>query len=178
MPLDKPATLTKALLDAKLDGIRDECYVDYAMFGGYLEEKPDEVAALARAGIVAVKLFTGGVAPPGMFPGADTGAILDCMRRAAAEGLTVVVHCENAEIVDHETARLRASGRTDPGAWDEARPWFSELEAVQRVALMAEVQAAASDRACDRAPVGRVRPDRSRTRRRRLGRDLPALPGA
>jgi dihydroorotase-like cyclic amidohydrolase len=74
-----------------------------------------------------------------MFPGADTGAILDCMRRAAVEGLTVVVHCENAEIVDHETARLRATGRTDPGAWDEARPWFSELEAVQRVVLMAEV---------------------------------------
>ena len=139
MPLDKPATLTTALLDAKLEGISDECYVDYAMFGGYLDEQPDEIGALARAGVVALKLFTGGVAPPGMFPGADTGAILDCMRRAAAEGLTVVVHCENAEIVDHETARLRASGRTDPGAWDEARPWFSELEAVQRVALMAEV---------------------------------------
>jgi dihydroorotase-like cyclic amidohydrolase len=61
------------------------------------------------------------------------------MRRAAVEGLTVVVHCENAELVDHETARLRATGRTDPEAWDEARPWFSELEAVQRVALMAEV---------------------------------------
>jgi allantoinase len=139
MPLDKPATLTRTLLEAKLAGIANECHVDYAMFGGYIDERPDEVGALAGAGVVALKLFTGGVAPPGMFPGADTGAILDCMRRAAAANLTVVVHCENAEIVDHETARLRATGRTDPGAWDEARPWFSELEAVQRVALMAEV---------------------------------------
>jgi allantoinase len=139
MPLDNPATLTTDLLEAKLAAIEPECHVDYAMFGGYLDERPDEVAALARAGAVALKLFTGGVAPPGMYPGADTGAILDCMRRAAAEGLTVVVHCENAEIVDHETARLRATGRTDPGAWNEARPWYSELEAVQRVSLMAEV---------------------------------------
>lgn len=139
MPLDKPATLTAELLETKLTAIRDECYVDYAAFGGYLDDDPDEVGRLARAGAVAIKLFTGGVAPPGMFPGADSGQILDCMRRAAAESLTVVVHCENAEIVDFETARLQASGRTDPGAWDEARPWYSELEAVQRVTLLAEV---------------------------------------
>ncbi len=52
---------------------------------------------------------------------------------------TVVVHCENAEIVDFETARLQAEGRTGAEAWDEARPWYSEVEAVQRVALAAEV---------------------------------------
>jgi allantoinase len=139
MPLDKPATLTVDRLDAKLAAIESECLVDHALFGGYLEDEPDQVAALARAGAAALKLFTGGVAPPGMYPGADTGQILDCMRRARREGLTVVVHCENAEIVDFETARLRAEGRSDPAAWDEARPWYSELEAVQRVALVAEV---------------------------------------
>lgn len=139
MPLDQPATLTADRLEEKLAAIRTECYVDYALFGGYHEEDPDEVAALAEAGVVALKLFTGGVAPPGMYPGVDTGQMLDCMRRARREGLTVVVHSENAEIVDFETARLQAEGRTGPAAWDEARPWYSELEAVQRVALVAEV---------------------------------------
>jgi dihydroorotase-like cyclic amidohydrolase len=61
------------------------------------------------------------------------------MRRARREGLVVVVHCENAEIVDFETARLQAEGRSGAAAWDEARPWYSEVEAVQRVALVAEV---------------------------------------
>ena len=42
--------------------------------------------ACRGTGIVALKLFTGGVAPPGMYPGADTGQILDCMRRAQAGG--------------------------------------------------------------------------------------------
>ena len=106
---------------------------------GTPSDDPEDIAALAEGGIVALKLFTGGVAPPGMYPGADTGQMLDCMRRARQEGLTVVVHCENAEIVDFETRRLQGEGRTDPGAWDEARPWYSELEAVQRVALVAEV---------------------------------------
>jgi allantoinase len=139
MPLDNPATLSAERLHEKLAHVRSECHVDYALFGGFPGEDPDEVAALAEAGVVALKLFTGGVAPPGMYPGADTGQILDGMRRAHAVGLLVVVHCENAEIVDHETARLVAEGRSGAEAWDEARPWHSEVEAVQRVALAAEV---------------------------------------
>jgi dihydroorotase-like cyclic amidohydrolase len=67
------------------------------------------------------------------------GQILDAMRRIKAEDRTVVVHSENAPIVDFETARLKAEGRNDVAAWDEARPWFSEVEAVQRVSLVAEV---------------------------------------
>jgi allantoinase len=139
MPLDNPATLTVQRLQEKLAHVRSESYVDYALFGGFPGDDPDEVAALADAGIVALKLFTGGVAPPGMYPGADTGQILDAMRRAHAAGLVVVVHCENAELVDFETARLQAEGRSGAEAWDEARPWYSEVEAVQRVALAAEV---------------------------------------
>ena len=139
MPLDNPATLTVQRLQEKLAHVRSESYVDYALFGGFPGDDPDEVAALADAGIVALKLFTGGVAPPGMYPGADTGQILDGMRRAHAAGLVVVVHCENAELVDFETARLQAEGRSGAEAWDEARPWYSEVEAVQRVALAAEV---------------------------------------
>jgi allantoinase len=139
MPLDKPATVTADLLRAKLGEVGHECYVDYAAFGGAPSDDPDDIAGLAAAGASAIKLFTGGVAPPGMYPGADTGQILDVMRRARAEGLVVVVHSENAEIVDAETRRLQAEGRNDPAAWDEARPWFSELEAVQRVVLVAEV---------------------------------------
>jgi allantoinase len=139
MPLDNPATLTVERLREKLVHVQSECHVDYALFGGFPGEDPDEVAALAEAGVVALKLFTGGVAPPGMYPGADTGQILDGMRRAHAAGILVVLHCENAEIVDHETARLQVEGRSGADAWDEARPWYSEVEAVQRVALAAEV---------------------------------------
>ena len=139
MPLDNPATLSAERLREKLAHMRSECFVDYALFGGYAPERPDEVASLADAGAIALKLFTGGVAPPGMYPGVDTGQMLDSMRRAREAGLVVVVHSENAEIVDFETARLQAEGRSGPDAWDEARPWYSEVEAVQRVALVAQV---------------------------------------
>ena len=110
MPLDKPPTLTAQALRDKLEAIGDECYVDYAAFGGYLESDPEEIASMAAAGAVAFKLFTGGVAPPGMYPGVTAGQMLDAMRRVKREDATVVVHAENAPIVDFETARLKAEG--------------------------------------------------------------------
>ncbi|QEC47405.1 amidohydrolase family protein [Baekduia soli] len=142
MPLDQPTTVTAAALEDKLAAIEHACHVDYATFGGYLPEDPDEMTAMAAAGAGCFKLFTGGVAPPGMYPGVDDGQLLDALRRAAALGLTTTVHCENAGIVDFETARLQGEGRTDMAAWDDARPWFAEVAAAHTVALLAKVTGA------------------------------------
>lgn len=142
MPLDQPPTLTAASLREKLESIAGSCHVDYATFGGYLAEDPDEMTAMVEAGAICFKLFTGGVAPPGMYPGVDDGQILDAFRRAAALGATVTVHGENAAIVDHETERLMAEGRKDLAAWDDARPWYSETSAAYTIALLAEVTGA------------------------------------
>jgi len=140
MPFDRPPTLTADALREKLEAIKSECFVDYAAFGGYLEDDPGEMAAMADAGVVAYKLFPEGLTPPDIvYPGVRGGQTLDAMRRARKEDLTVVIHCEDASIVEVETARLKSEGRSDPGAWDEARPWFSELDAVQQVSLLAEV---------------------------------------
>src|SRR5262249_46679813 len=128
MPLDRPPTLTAEAPGEKPDAIRSECYVDYAAFGGYLENDPEEIAAMAAAGAAAFKLFTGGVAPPGMYPGVTAGQILDAMRRIKSEDRTVVVHSENAPIVDFQTPPPKAEGRADRAAWAEARPGVREAQ--------------------------------------------------
>jgi allantoinase len=142
MPLDNPPPLTGAALREKISGIAGSCHTDYALFGGYLDSDPDEMTAMAEAGATAFKLFTGGVAPPGMYPGVDDGQLLDALRRVAELNSIVTVHSENAFIVDFETRRLQQAGRTDIAAWDEARPWFSETAAAQTVALVAQVTGA------------------------------------
>ncbi|MGI9658418.1 MAG: amidohydrolase family protein, partial [Gaiellaceae bacterium] len=138
MPLDNPAVLSEQAFREKLEAISDACHVDFALFAGDPDDALDELDGMVGAGARALKIFTGGVAPPGMYPGADSGGILQLLRRCRELGIVAVAHCENAEIVDSETARLQAEGRDDVAAWDEARPWFSEVEAVARVALLAE----------------------------------------
>lgn len=142
MPLDDPPTITRSRLEAKLAQVGDQYHVDFAAIGGYYAEDPEEVHAMADAGVVAYKIFTGDVAPPGMFPGTSDAELLDLMRRIKSENLTLLAHCENSGIVCCESARVRAEGRGDAKAWDDARPWFAEVDAVQRVAIMAKVTGA------------------------------------
>ena len=142
MPLDKPATITSVLFREKLASVGDSYHVDYAFIGGYESGQPDDVDSMVRDGAVAIKIFTGDVAPPGMFPGTSDAELLDLMRRIKQLGSTLMVHCENAGFVNSETQRVKASGKTGPAAWSEARPWFAEVDAVQRIALLARVTGA------------------------------------
>jgi allantoinase len=142
MPIEVPAVITAQAFRDKLEIIAPECHVDYALFGGYLDTDPDEMTAMAQAGAAAFKLFTGAVAPPGMYPGVDHGQALDAFRRAAALGLPTTVHCEDPDVVAHEMARVKATGRGDAAAWDEARPWFAEVSAAQSMALLAQAAGA------------------------------------
>lgn len=139
MPLDDPPTLTAERLRAKREGVVGRLAVDHCFFGGFLAEAGvEEMGRMWAAGAVAFKLFTGGAAPPGMYPGVDSAEMLMVMREAARLGAPVTVHCENATLIDLETARLQAEGRMDLRAWSEARPAFAELDAIAQAVLLAE----------------------------------------
>lgn len=142
MPLDKPATLSSELFRVKMAKVGNQYHVDYALIGGYDPERPEEVHSMVRDGAVAIKIFTGDVAPPGMFPGTSDAALMDLMRRVKKDGVVLMAHCENAGIVAAETARVKAEGKTGPAAWDEARPAFAEIEAVQRMVTLAKATGA------------------------------------
>ena len=68
----------------------------------------------------------------------DDGTLLDALGRVGAAGGIACVHAENQELIEHATNRLHAAGRDDLAAWAEGRPRLAELEAIQRVALLAE----------------------------------------
>ena len=64
------------------------------------------------------------------------------MRNAAAFGGLIGVHAENAEIADFGSREMAARLGADPTLHDEARPWWAELEAIQRAVLLARVTGA------------------------------------
>ena len=63
------------------------CHVDYASVRRLPRRgSRRDGARWPSSGSSRFKLFTGGVAPPGMYPGVDDGQLLDALRRAAALG--------------------------------------------------------------------------------------------
>jgi dihydropyrimidinase len=131
----------------ELERARANSHVDFAFHLGILVE--EQLTAIERYierwGVRSFKMYTcykGDERAEFGLRGQDDGFILDVFRRLATlPGTLPIVHSENNDIVERETARLAAGGQGDVSdlvIWEQARPEIAEIEAVQRVALLAE----------------------------------------
>lgn len=125
-----------ALRRAQADG---RTHIDYSLRMTLTNAGPATLAqipAVMAAGIPSFKLYTTytGFALP------DESLIAAFEAVGAAGGL-VMVHCENDAIVQHSLAILRAAGRLAPQFQPQSRPALAEVEAIQRVILLARFAA-------------------------------------
>ncbi|WP_085523158.1 dihydropyrimidinase [Tuberibacillus sp. Marseille-P3662] len=98
----------------------------------------EEIKNLPNRGISTVKLF---MAYKGMPFHSDDEALYKALNAAKEAGVTVMVHAENADVIDILQKKYIAEGKTDPYYHALSRPARVELEATQRVinlAAMAE----------------------------------------
>jgi allantoinase len=134
MPLNLPPTIDAATFEARREAVAPKAYVDFGLWGGLVPGNRDELEPMARAGALAFKAF---VCEAVDWFRAGDGDLYEGMREARRLDLPVGVHCENEEITARLRQRLRAAGRTDIRAHAESRPEVTEVEAIQRVALLA-----------------------------------------
>ena len=134
MPLTTPVVSTaKAFIDKRAI-CGPKAVVDFAMFGACVPGNQDEIQKMLAHGAVAFKAFT----PFSIeIPRLDDASMLKAMESLGREQVTLSIHCENADMITSLTEELQAQGRVKPGDYQDAHPLISELEAVQRVALMA-----------------------------------------
>ncbi|SNQ47978.1 Allantoinase [Frankia canadensis] len=135
MPNTLPPVATAAGFTEKLALVAPKAHVDFGLYGMLGQDNADEIAALAAAGAMGLKLFMGQTT--GDNPCPDDGAIHAGLRAAAAAGLVVGVHAENDALLRRLGRELRASGRTDPRAHLACRPAVVEVEAVTRIITLA-----------------------------------------
>ena len=132
MPLNSlPPVVDGAAFDAKRAAGERESIVDFALWGGLIGTDPAPLRDLAARGAVGVKAFLCDSGVP-EFPAITDAQLPDAMRAATAAGLLVAVHAEDEHLVQEATARVRASGRRDAGAWLASRPPLAEIRAVAR----------------------------------------------
>ncbi len=98
-----------------------------------------EIPALAGEGITSLKVFT---AYNGRLR-IDDGAIFSALRIAAENGMLVLAHCENGDVIERLTAEALVAGHTSPEWHARTRPAWGAVEATLRIcALAAQAQAA------------------------------------
>lgn len=141
MPLNAtPPTIDAGQFRRKAAAAAGQCLVDYAFWGGLVEDNVAEMAGLHACGVTGFKAF---MSESGVdFARTDDGVLLAGLLEAARLGQLVAVHAESEAITAYLRRQLQAAGRSDWRAHLEHRPPHAELEAIRRALYLAGVAGA------------------------------------
>jgi dihydroorotase len=135
MPNTQPPTDSVEHARAKLERARG-AWCDIGLLGLVADDPVDQLEAMARDGlVVGFKAFLGPTT--GGLPAPSDVRLRGAMSVVEMLGMRLAVHAEDAAIVTRDTARLLASGRTDPLVHPEGRPVEAEVVAIERIGRLA-----------------------------------------
>jgi dihydropyrimidinase len=98
------------------------------------EKIAGEIPALREMGITTLKVFT---AYNGRLR-LDDGGIFKALRIAKENGMLMMAHCENGDVIETLVPEALAAGHTSPEYHARTRPAWGAVEATLRLAAMAE----------------------------------------
>jgi allantoinase len=137
MPLNAiPATTTLPALNLKLEAAKGQSFVDYALWGGLVDDNLEHLPALAESGVIGFKAFMVDIKDETFRFVPDT-VLFEGMREIGARGHFLAVHAEDSAMVWALTDALQKAGRTDRRAWNEARSPEAELSAINTALQLA-----------------------------------------
>jgi len=137
----KPSVRSVAQLENKINAIKHNAVVDYALWGGITGEDVREgalhhVQEQADAGVCAFKVYMTPSVPT--YPRVTDPEMLEAFRTVAKTGLPIGVHAENFAMADFYAKKFEKEGRTDAPAWAEARNQLVEKVAIELCISFAE----------------------------------------
>jgi allantoinase len=138
MPLNAtPPTTNAAALARKREVVSTESVVDYAHWGGLVNDNVGDLDDLISEGVVGCKAF---MSSSGVdFERVDDGVLYAGLEIARARGSVIAVHAENEHVTALLAGRMQACRRTDRASWHESRPPATELEAIHRACYWARI---------------------------------------
>lgn len=107
----------------------------HALCTNFSEEVLEEVKHLPEAGLPTMKLFMA-YKPTPLYSNDTT--LFRMMREAAKVGVTIMVHAENADVLNLLRDESVAAGKTKPIDHVLTRPVYTEVEAAQRAITLAD----------------------------------------
>ena len=100
------------------------------------DEIINEIEKLPEIGISTCKLF---MAYKGHPQHCDDDTVLKALQKSVGAGVTVMTHCENADMIDTLQKECLANGMTEPYGHAVSRPPVVEVEATERAISLAKL---------------------------------------
>jgi allantoinase len=131
MPLNCiPTTTNVAALEFKRTAAHGKCRVDWAAWGGVVQNNQEDIEPLAQAGVRGFKCF---LVHPGIeeFTMVREPELRSALTHIARTGLPLLVHAELPDPIDAATERLKGSDWSRYETYLYSRPDEAELSAIQ-----------------------------------------------
>lgn len=133
-PLTFPLPDNLKAFNEKKEIAESKAVVNFGLFGACSEKNQAEMEKMLENGAVAFKTF---LTYSPEIPMLNDGQLLERMEFLSDHSTVLAIHCENNDIVDYYTAKMRAEGKTEPEYYPDGRPEIAEVEAVARMCIFA-----------------------------------------
>lgn len=138
MPLpSEPATVNPDSLELKKQTAEAQSVVDFALWGGLIPSSIPDMKKMHDLGCIGFKGFMCFATED--YPRISDGYLADGMREAASFQGLIALHAENAEAADLGCRHYSKMHCEDEARFDDARPWWTEYDAIQRSLLFAKM---------------------------------------
>lgn len=132
-------SLKDSIIDYKRDFLDGIATPDYILHGIIMDPSDETIEGLkdvSSVGVSSVKVF---MAYKGMPFYVDDEWLFKALQNAKQSGVTIMVHAENADIVNTLTKQLVDEGKTGVENFPDSRPILAEAEATSRAVHMAKI---------------------------------------
>lgn len=119
-----------------LEGIASPDYILHGIIMDPSEETIEGLKEMPSVGVSSVKVF---MAYKGEVYYVDDEWLFKALQNAKKSGVTIMIHAENADVVNITTEQLVKEGKTDVKYFPESRPILAEAEATTRAIHMAKI---------------------------------------
>lgn len=134
-PLTFPLPSNCVNLENKKKIAESKAVVDFCLWGALTPNNYNEIDEMIDIGVIAFKAFM----PYSVeIPQVNDGELLKHMKNLADKDILIGIHCENDSIVNKSTEEMIKQKKIKPINYSEGRPEIAEIEAVSRVAILAE----------------------------------------
>ncbi|MCO7126940.1 allantoinase AllB [Sporolactobacillus shoreicorticis] len=132
MPLQNdPALTDRTIFERKHRLLKNKAYIDYAFWGGMIDDNLDKLNELNECGVTSFKSFLAPVSSD--YTSLDYGRVRKGLAMIKKFHGLAGFHCEDFGIISYNEAAAVKSGRVSREDYLQARPVAAELIAVQSI---------------------------------------------
>ena len=137
MPLQNdPAVTTQEIFNRKSELLKGKGVVDYAFWGGLVDNNVDSLQGLHESGAAGLKAFIGPVSPD--YSSVHSGIIREAMVKTASYDILLGFHCEDYSIIKYEEEKAIRENRHSIPDYLASRPVCAEVLATENIIRLAK----------------------------------------